>query len=102
MLSHTGLFISLISMYNAVKSLSEEVSSKLKAYICILKTSFIYDNFNIALLVVEPIAQCNSLFISAISTIAIPFFEVKDNSSLCCSTYLWEKDPNNQKVIFSV
>ncbi|KXN85205.1 hypothetical protein AN958_11570 [Leucoagaricus sp. SymC.cos] len=90
MLSHTGLSVSLTSMYNAVKSLSEEASTKLKACICTLKTSFAYDNFDMALPVAEPMAQCNSSFVSVTSTTAIPLFEVKDDSPLHCSTDLWE------------
>ena len=84
-LAHAGLSISLLSIHNAVKSLSREAGQKIQAAVQTLKTSFAYDNFDINFKSSEPTIECPSTFVSATSATAIPLFGADNLEALQCS-----------------
>ncbi|KAF9565290.1 hypothetical protein CPC08DRAFT_617048, partial [Agrocybe pediades] len=94
-LAHAGLSISLTSIHRAVKSLSQDAATKLKASIRTLQTSLAYDNFDMHFKTSQPTIEHGSTFVSATSATAIPLFDVTDPNTLKCSNELWEKDPYN-------
>lgn len=94
-LAHAGMSITLTSIHNTIKSLSQEASQKLHNSVSTLTMAFTYDNFNMTFWVAEPTVGKDTMFVSATSATAILIYGLDSKEDLRCSAELWEKDPNN-------
>ncbi|KAH7917046.1 hypothetical protein BV22DRAFT_1027045, partial [Leucogyrophana mollusca] len=94
-LAHTGISISIKSIENAVKSVSREISGRIRKTPQTLCSSFAYDNFDIDFKTKQPTLEHRSTFVSATSATLIPLFGVPNTNVLRCSAELWAKDTRN-------
>lgn len=96
-LAHAGLLISLLSIHNAVMSVSKEIGRKIKSEVCTLQAAFAYDNFNIAFKTSQPTLENRSSFMSATSATVVPLFGIDESNAIAlkCPAQLWASDHRN-------
>ena len=96
-MAHAGLSISLSAIYNAVASISKEISRNIKKEVRTLRAAFAYDNFDIAFISAQPTLENRSSFVSATSATIIPLYGVDESNAdaLRCSAKMWACDPRN-------
>jgi hypothetical protein len=89
MLSHAGFSISLTAIHQAIDSLSEEASARLKESVQTLTTSFAYNNFDMAFKVANPMVKNESTFISATSATSLPLYGVLSRLGMGKGSWVW-------------
>ncbi|KAG1899747.1 uncharacterized protein F5891DRAFT_953413 [Suillus fuscotomentosus] len=96
-MAHTGLSVSLSTIYNMVTSISKEISHDIKREVYTLHAAFAYNNFDIAFNVAQPTLKNHSSFVSATSATVIPLYSVDESNeeALWSSAKLWASDSKN-------
>ncbi|KAG2029678.1 hypothetical protein BDR03DRAFT_880197, partial [Suillus americanus] len=95
--ARVGLSISLMSIHNAVSSISREISRKIKHEVRTLQAGFTYDNFDIQFKAAQPTLEHRGSFVSAMSATVVPLYGINNNNvdALRSSAQLWDQDSHN-------
>jgi hypothetical protein len=103
-LAHAGRLISLLSIHNAVMSVSKEISSKIRTEVHTLRAAFTYNNFNITFKTSQPTLENWSSFVSATSATVVPLFGIDESNAIALkySAELWASDHRNPLLLVTL